>query len=661
MYLKKLNIIAFIVTLTTFVLGNADISLANSNLYLEKSRNVHYNWGYGSPSPSIPNDNFTAIFDQSGTYNAGDYFVQTLADDGVKVEVDGKWLIDRWSPSSGTINRALWLNVQEGTHTVKTHYYEGSGRAVLFSDIVPFDHWIAYYYPNKDVKGQPTAAKVIAPEGELKRLREDHGRNSPANGVPVDNFSAKYTTAKRLEAGEYIIRTRADDGIKVYIDGQLVLNRWSPSDSSREDAVKVKVEDRSNVPAAEKNVHWIEVEYYDGLYNSNIEFSIEPYKVVDTGWIGELYSNTSLSGVPVILGGENALEPIQNLNFDWGWGAPHPLISKDNFTARFLREIDFETGFYTFEVKVDDGVRLWVDDKLVIDSWGPNDGQTRTGKVLIDQGRHQVKVEVLELTQRSKISLNYFRDENKSYVRKEQRVHYNWGYNAPSSSITPDYFTAIFDQSGTYNAGDYFVQTLADDGVKVEVDGKWLIDRWSPSSGTINRALWLNVQEGTHTVKTHYYEGSGRAVLFSDIVPFDHWIAYYYPNKDVKGQPTAAKVIAPEGELKRLREDHGRNSPANGVPVDNFSAKYTTAKRLEAGEYIIRTRADDGIKVYIDGQLVLNRWSPSDSSREDAVKVKVEDRSNVPAAEKNVHWIEVEYYDGLYNSNIEFSIEPYKV
>lgn len=113
-------------------------------------------------------------------------------------------------------------------------------------------------------------------------------------------------------------------------------------------------------------------------------------------------------------------------------------------------------------------------------------------------------------------------------------VHYNLGWGSHGSGVSPDNFTAIFNQSGDYSSGDYFLQTFADDGVKVEVDGTTLINRWGDYKGKVNRALWLNVTGGHHTVKTHYLENVASAAIYSDIVPFDSWVAYYYSNNPLK-------------------------------------------------------------------------------------------------------------------------------
>jgi hypothetical protein len=58
------------------------------------------------------------------------------------------------------------------------------------------------------------------------------------------------------------------------------------------------------------------------------------------------------------------------IDFEWGGGSPDPLINADSFAARWTG--DLETAFsepYTFSTSTDDGLKLWIDGRLVIDNW----------------------------------------------------------------------------------------------------------------------------------------------------------------------------------------------------------------------------------------------------------------------------------------------------
>lgn len=49
---------------------------------------------------------------------------------------------------------------------------------------------------------------------------------SPASVVPDDDFSARCVTTRTLSAGYYTITATADDGIRVYPDGNVLIDGW---------------------------------------------------------------------------------------------------------------------------------------------------------------------------------------------------------------------------------------------------------------------------------------------------------------------------------------------------------------------------------------------------------------------------------------------------
>jgi hypothetical protein len=43
----------------------------------------------------------------------------------------------------------------------------------------------------------------------------------------VDNFSARWTRTVNLAAGVYRFTVTGDDGVRLYVDGQLKIDRWT--------------------------------------------------------------------------------------------------------------------------------------------------------------------------------------------------------------------------------------------------------------------------------------------------------------------------------------------------------------------------------------------------------------------------------------------------
>ncbi|HEY0737739.1 MAG TPA: PA14 domain-containing protein [Herpetosiphonaceae bacterium] len=58
------------------------------------------------------------------------------------------------------------------------------------------------------------------------------------------------------------------------------------------------------------------------------------------------------------------------VNFDWGYGSPDAAIESSTFSVRWLGQVVPRFNeTYTFYTQNDDGVRLWVNDPLLIDDW----------------------------------------------------------------------------------------------------------------------------------------------------------------------------------------------------------------------------------------------------------------------------------------------------
>jgi hypothetical protein len=88
----------------------------------------------GSLENGLPRDRFALVADGTANLPAGDYTIQTISDDGVRVWVDGNLLIDAWDPHESRIDRA---HLTGGTRRIKVHYYEATGWAEMKLTIQP--------------------------------------------------------------------------------------------------------------------------------------------------------------------------------------------------------------------------------------------------------------------------------------------------------------------------------------------------------------------------------------------------------------------------------------------------------------------------------------------------------------------------------------------
>jgi outer membrane protein OmpA-like peptidoglycan-associated protein len=83
------------------------------------------------------------------------------------------------------------------------------------------------------------------------------------------------------------------------------------------------------------------------------------------------------------------------IDFNWMSTPPVSGINPHNCSIRWLGKITApESGTYTFSAKVDDGIRVWISDKLIIDAWDLHDMGDFLGKITLEKGKpYDLKVE----------------------------------------------------------------------------------------------------------------------------------------------------------------------------------------------------------------------------------------------------------------------------
>ena len=98
------------------------------------------------------------------------------------------------------------------------------------------------------------------------------------------------------------------------------------------------------------------------------------------------------------LGDPIVYEMTQGQPFWNNWGAEGPGhgVTPDYFSGSWTGIFSFEAKVYTFNVRVDDGARLYIDDVLVLDVWRDQSATTYSVQVLMAAGPHKVVVKYYE-------------------------------------------------------------------------------------------------------------------------------------------------------------------------------------------------------------------------------------------------------------------------
>ena len=372
------------------------------------------------------------------------------------------------------------------------------------------NQYLAEYFNNRDLDGEPVLSRCE------EVINNNWGSGSPGDGIDSNNFSVRWTGQVQFDASSYVFRTTADDGVRFWLDGEMMTDAWKPQSETT-------YASRKSLKAGN---HEIKVEYFEAYGNAVAKLSWE--QVIDscpTGqFLAEYYNNRNLSGDPAVVRCETAV------NYDWGSGSPVAGINSDSFSVRWSGTFKFAQGNYAVRTTADDGVRLWFDDKLVIDAWVPQTAQTYAYRPSLNAGEHKIKMEYYEQGGQAVAWLNweesviscptgqflaeYFNNRylNGSPVvaRCENSINYDWGKNSPAEGVTTDNFSIRWQGRFKFAEGVTTFTTTTDDGVQLFVDGTMVISAWVAQNSVTHTAK-TELSAGEHEITVNYYESSGDA------------------------------------------------------------------------------------------------------------------------------------------------------
>ncbi len=98
-----------------------------------------------------------------------------------------------------------------------------------------------------------------------------------------------------------------------------------------------------------------------------------------------------------------------SIDFNWDNEAPAPGLPSSDYCVRWTGALVApETGTYIFKITTDDGMRVWIGDKMLFDEWRPQSPTTFEKKLKLTAGQtYALRVEYFQLDYQAQAGLSW--------------------------------------------------------------------------------------------------------------------------------------------------------------------------------------------------------------------------------------------------------------
>lgn len=167
------------------------------------------------------------------------------------------------------------------------------------------------------------------------------------------------------------------------------------------------------------------------------------------GLKGEYYDGANFTGTK-----STRVDP--KIDFNWAANAPISGFGTDTFSTRWTGQVQPQfTQTYTFTTKSDDGVRLWVNNQLLINQWKNQAATEYSGSIALTAGqKYAIKMEYFDNTGSASAQLLWSSTSTPRQIIPQSQLY---SLNAPTPPA--DIAAPVVSISTPVNAASY--QTLA--------------------------------------------------------------------------------------------------------------------------------------------------------------------------------------------------------
>ncbi len=361
-------------------------------------------------------------------------------------------------------------------------------------------------------------------------------------------------------------------------------------------------------------------------------------------------SNLSFIAAPTVTKVET------NIDFTFGTLSPDPSVPPDFFLARWTGQLQpLYSQVYTFYTKSDDGIRLWVNNQLLIDHWQSGGNQNYSyvmSNAFVAGQKYDVRVEYIDITAGGEAHLYWSSDSQIKEPIATTQLYTNSG----------PYLIGIYPPSLTMNAGESATPAFtAYAGGTGPLTYQWRFNGNNIGGATSSALNLNNVQAGSAGIYSVVVTGSLGAttntypvtlIVPSTVTPGTGTglTGEYFTSKTstsiwYTNTPTLSRLDS------TVDFAWGSASPDLSISADTFISRWTGKVQAQLSEiYTFQVSSDDGARLWVDGQLLIDSWiaGGTNTSRVGIMPyafvagqkydIRLEVYENTGAAEAHLRW-----------------------
>ncbi len=144
-----------------------------------------------------------------------------------------------------------------------------------------------------------------------------------------------------------------------------------------------------------------------------------------------------------------SLKPVKEdispwINYVW-WDSPAPGIPSEFYAILWFGYIEVDRpGMYRFYLTTDDGSRLWIDDKLIIDAWKDQPPTTYiSDPIYLSQGYHRIKYYFYNKYGFAEAVLGWIPPEGEAGIIPKEKLFHCIGFDVFFTNIPDNYVVEI--------------------------------------------------------------------------------------------------------------------------------------------------------------------------------------------------------------------------